>query len=44
MGDNLDFFGELLGFCLMLCVFYYYIIHILAWRAVLRVFDRGMNG
>jgi len=43
MGDNLDFFGEVLGPFLVFCLFYYYIIHIHAWRAVLRVHDVGIN-
>jgi len=28
MGDNLEFFGEVLGLFLVFCLFYYYIIHI----------------
>jgi len=28
MGDNLEFFGEVLGFFVLFCLFYYYIIHI----------------
>jgi len=28
MGDNLEFFGEVLGPFLVFCLFYYYIIHI----------------
>ena len=43
MGDNLEFFGEVLGLFLVFCLFYYYISHIHAWRAVLRVHDVGIN-
>jgi len=43
MGDNLEFFGEVLGLFLVFWLFYYYIIHINAWRAVLRVHDVGIN-
>jgi len=43
MGDNLEFFGEVLGLFLVFCIFYYYIIHIHAWRVVLRVHDVGIN-
>jgi hypothetical protein len=28
MGDNLEFFGEVLGLFLVFCLFEYYIIHI----------------
>jgi len=42
-GDNLDLFGEVLGHFLVFCVFYYYIIHIHAWKAVFRVHDVGIN-
>jgi len=28
MGDNLEFFGKVLGIFLVFCLFYYYIIHI----------------
>jgi len=28
MGDNLEFFGEVLGLFLVFCLLYYYIIHI----------------
>jgi len=28
MGDNLEFFSEVLGLFLVFCLFYYYIIHI----------------
>jgi len=28
MGDNLEFFGEVLGLFLVICLFYYNIIHI----------------
>ena len=28
MGDNLEFFGEVLGLILVCCLFYYYIFHI----------------
>jgi len=28
MGDNLEFFGDVLGIFLVFCLFYYYIIHI----------------
>jgi len=31
MGDNFEFFGEVLGLFLVFCLFYYYIIHIHAW-------------
>ena len=27
MGDNLKFFGEVMGLFLMFCLFYYYISH-----------------
>jgi len=37
MGDNLEFFGEVLGLFLVFNLFYYYTIHIHAWRAMLRV-------
>jgi len=30
MGDNLEFFGEVLGLFLLFCLFDYYIIHIQA--------------
>ena len=30
MCDNLEFFGEVLGYFLVLCLIYYYIIHICA--------------
>jgi len=43
MGDNLEFFGEVLCLFLVFRLFYYYIIHIHAWRAVLRVHDDGIN-
>ena len=43
MSDNLDFFGEVLGLILVFCLFHYYIIHIHAWRAVLRVHDVVIN-
>jgi len=43
MGDNLEFFGEDLGFLLVFCLFYYYINHIHAWRAVLRVHNVAIN-
>jgi len=43
MGDNLEFFGEVVGLFLVFCVLYYYIIHIHAWRAVLRVYNVGSN-
>jgi len=43
MGDNLEFFGELLGLFLVFCLFSYYIIHIDAWRAVLTVHNVGIN-
>jgi len=43
MGDNLEFFGEVLGLFLVFCLFYYYIIHIHAGRAVFRVQDAGIN-
>jgi len=42
-GDNMEIFGEVLGLCLVFCLFYYYIIHIHPWRAVLRVHDGGIN-
>jgi len=28
MGDNLEFFGQVLGLFFVFCLFYYYIIHI----------------
>jgi len=43
MGDNMEFLGEVLGLFLAFCLFYYYIIHIQAWRAVMRVRDIGIN-
>ena len=43
MGDNLEFFGEVLGLFLGFCLFYYYIIQIHARRSVLRVHDVGIN-
>jgi len=43
MGDNLEFFGEVLGLFLVFCLFYHYIIHIHALRAVLSVHDVGIN-
>jgi hypothetical protein len=43
MGDNLEFFGEVLGLFLVFCLFCYYIIHIHAGRAVLRVHDVGID-
>jgi hypothetical protein len=43
MGDNLQFFGEVLGLCLVFCVFYYYISQIHAWKALLTVNDVGIN-
>ena len=43
MGDNLKFFGEVLGLFLVFCIFYYYIIHIHACRAPLKVHNVGIN-
>jgi len=43
MGDNMEFFREVLGLFLVFCLFYYYIVGIHAWRAVLRVHHVGMN-
>jgi hypothetical protein len=43
MGDNLQFFGEVLGLFLVFCLFYDYIIHIHACRTVLRIHDIGIN-
>ena len=43
MGDNLELFGEVLGLFLVFCLFHYYIIHIHASRAELRVHDVGIN-
>jgi len=43
MGDNLDFFGEVLGLFLVVCLFYYYIIHIFAGRALMWCHDVGIN-
>jgi hypothetical protein len=43
MGDNLEFFGEVLGLFLMFCVFYYFIIGIQAKRAGLRVHKVGIS-
>jgi len=43
MGDNWEFFGEVMGFFLVFCLFYYYIIHIHACRAVLDVHIVGIN-
>jgi len=39
MGDNSEFLGQVLGLFLVFCLLYYYIIHIPAWRAGLRVHD-----
>jgi putative effector of murein hydrolase LrgA (UPF0299 family) len=44
IGDNLEICGEVLALVLVFCVFYYYIIHIHALRAVLRVHDVATNG
>jgi len=44
MGDILEFFGEVLGLFLVFCLFYYYIIQIHTWRAVLRVHEVGIDG
>jgi len=43
MGDNLQFFGQVLCLFLVFYLFYYYIIHIHARRAVLRVHNVGIN-
>jgi len=43
MGDNLEYFAEVLGLFLVFCLSYYYICHIHAWRAVLRVYNVGIN-
>ena len=43
MGDKLEFFGDVLRIFLVFCLFYYYICHIHACRAVLRVHDIGIN-
>jgi hypothetical protein len=43
MGDNWEFFSESLGLFLVFSLFYYYIIHIQTWRAVLRVHDVGID-
>jgi len=42
MGHNLEFFGEDMSLFLVFCLFYYYIIHIHAGRAVLRVHNVGI--
>jgi hypothetical protein len=42
MGDNLEFFCEVLGLLLVFCLFYDYIIHIHVRRAVLRVHNVGI--
>jgi len=43
IGDNFEVFGEVLGPDLVFCLFYYFIGHIHAWRAVLEVYDIGIN-
>jgi len=43
MGDNMEFFGDILGLFLKFCLFNYYIGHIQALGAVLRVHDVGIN-
>jgi hypothetical protein len=43
MGDNLKYFGDVLSLFLVFCLLYYYIIHIHARRAVLRVDDVRIN-
>jgi len=43
MGDNSEFFDVVLGLCLVFWLFHHCIIHIHAWRAVLRVHDVGIN-
>jgi len=43
MGDNLEFFDEVLGLVLVFCLFYYFIVHIHARRAVLQVHDVEIN-
>jgi hypothetical protein len=43
MGDNFVFFSEVLGLFLMFCLYFYYIIQIQAWRAVLRVHNVGIK-
>ena len=43
MGDNLEFFGVVLGLLLVFCLFNHYIIHIHTRRAVLSVHNGGIN-
>jgi hypothetical protein len=43
MGDIMEFFGEVLGLCLGISLFCYYIIDNHACRDVLRVHDVGIN-
>jgi hypothetical protein len=43
MGDCMEFFGEVLGLCLVISLFCYYIIDNHACRDVLRVHDVGIN-
>jgi hypothetical protein len=43
MGENSEFFGEVFGLFLVFCLFHYYINHIHAWRAVLRVHNVEIN-
>jgi hypothetical protein len=44
MGDNLQFFRHVLGLFLVIGWFYYFIIHIPAWRAVVKVHKVGIEG
>jgi len=44
MGNNLEYYGVVLSLFLVFCLFYYYISHIHAWRAVMRVPDVGCYG
>jgi hypothetical protein len=43
MGDNWEFLDEDLGVFLVCCPVYYYMIHIHAGRAELRVYNVGIN-
>jgi len=44
MGDNLEFFGEVLGIFMEFYLFYYYIGHIHEWRSILSVHTVEING
>jgi hypothetical protein len=43
MGDNLEFFGEVLGRFLVFCLLYYYFVQIDAQHAEWRIHNIGMN-